>query len=360
MKNLQIGLAVKGLEKIYTGGYIGLLKSDFNIDNGIFALYGEAQSGKTTLLRLLAGLEEPSGGDITLDGEKYLDLDIKKRRVALSISDKKAFKGSKSVFYNIAFPLMIRKTEKSTILKKVSYMSKKFGIFDILDYKLKDISDEQFARVVLCRAMIRDCAIYLLDNPLNGLENGLRRALLDTLYQVCQEVKAIVVYATDNLEELCIGTQVGVLYGSKVADSGRLCDLVLKTQHLGVAKILNQYLCVAEVKIDESGSSLSAFGSTGFAKLDLMSDIYKGKSVIAAFSVDSVNLERGIPAKVVSVYHEKDRDILRLQVDSNEVFAKALPYKYNAYDEVRFEVDFSRSLLYDLHSEMLIGRAIEL
>lgn len=180
------------------------------------AILGPAGAGKTTTLRLIAGLESPDAGNITLSGRDALPLQPKDRDVAM-IFDNIALYPNKTGYENIASPLIIRKNSKDEIEKKVSDIAATLKISHILQRLPKTMSGGERQRIALGRALIRSPKLFLLDEPLSSLDAKLRIELRAELRRLQRELGYTFVLATPDFQEaLAIADNVVVLREGRI------------------------------------------------------------------------------------------------------------------------------------------------
>jgi len=138
-------------------------------DGGAYALLGPSGCGKTTLLRMIAGLETPSSGQILINGQDVTGLPPRARDIAM-VFQSYALYPHLTVFNNIAFPLRAQGAGKAAVHDKVTWAATMFGIQTLLDRKPRQLSGGERQRVALARAMVREPAVFLLDEPLGGFD----------------------------------------------------------------------------------------------------------------------------------------------------------------------------------------------
>jgi len=188
--------------------------SDLSIDipdKEFLVFVGPSGCGKTTSLRLLAGLEELSEGNIYIGDRLVNDVAPKDRDIAM-VFQSYALYPHMSVYDNMAFGLRLRKTPKAEIDRRVKTAASDLGIGDLLDRKPKQLSGGQRQRVAVGRAIVRDPAVFLMDEPLSNLDAKLRveaRAMLSRLHQ---RLETTFIYVThDQLEAMTMGSRITVM-----------------------------------------------------------------------------------------------------------------------------------------------------
>ena len=191
-----------------------LAVSDLSIDipdKEFLVFVGPSGCGKTTSLRLLAGLEELTEGNIYIGDRLVNDVAPKDRNIAM-VFQSYALYPHMSVYDNMAFGLRLRKTPKAEIDRRVKTAAGDLGILDLLDRKPKQLSGGQRQRVAVGRAIVRDPAVFLMDEPLSNLDAKLRveaRAMLSRLHQ---RLETTFIYVThDQLEAMTMGSRIAVM-----------------------------------------------------------------------------------------------------------------------------------------------------
>ena len=169
--------------------------------NTVTVLLGATQAGKTTLMRLMAGLDKPSQGRITVDGQDVTGMPVRQRNVAMVYQQFINYP-SLSVFDNIASPLKLRGgLDREAIAKRVQALAEKLHIEPFLQRLPAELSGGQQQRVALARALAKDAPLMLLDEPLVNLDYKLREELREELSALFATGSSTVVYATTEPSE---------------------------------------------------------------------------------------------------------------------------------------------------------------
>ena len=189
-------------------------------DGELTAIVGDQDSGKVSALRVIAGIDKVSSGDVFVDGAAVTKLKGGKRDVAM-VFEKQGLLPHKNVFDNIAFPLRMAKVDKAEAHERVHAAARRFGLEDILDRKPKKLSEEQRHMIDIARAVVREPAAFLFQavQPKGGAE--IRKQVVREMVRLVREDGATVIYATDDgAEALRIADKVIVMAFGAVAQSG--------------------------------------------------------------------------------------------------------------------------------------------
>ena len=202
------------------GDFIGV--HDFNLtiaDQEFLVLLGPSGCGKTTTMRIIAGLEDASGGDIIVDGKRINDLDPKDRDVAM-VFQSYALYPNMNVYENIRFPLKVRKVagDHDAMVKRASAMVE---LDEFLHRKPAELSGGQRQRVALARAVVREPNVFLMDEPLSNLDAKLRVSTHAQIKNLSHELKTTTIYVThDQIEAMTLADRVVVMNKGMVQQVG--------------------------------------------------------------------------------------------------------------------------------------------
>src|SRR5437867_8466486 len=194
---------------------------DLSIREGEFlVLLGPSGCGKTTLLRMIAGLERPTAGEIHIGGERMDDAPPRARGIAM-VFQSYALYPHRTVSRNISFPLEALGLPRAVIEQKVRWAAEMFSIARYLDRYPRQLSGGERQRVALCRALVRDPKVLLLDEPLANLDAKLRNTARDELKRFQRQVKRTIVYVThDQVEAMGLGDRNAGMAAGRVRQIG--------------------------------------------------------------------------------------------------------------------------------------------
>ncbi len=205
------------------GGHTALSGLDLEIADGeFFVLLGETGAGKTTTLRLIAGLEKPTEGRVLIDGVDVAEWGAAERDVALVLQQYSLYPRY-TVRENLEFPLRpkIRRLPEDEIRERVARAAKTPRIEHLLDRKTDRLSGGEMQRVSIGRAIVRKPRVFLMDEPLSALDAKLRESLRTDLKSLQVQLGATFLFVThDQIEAMSMGDKVGVLNHGRIVQSG--------------------------------------------------------------------------------------------------------------------------------------------
>jgi len=204
-------------------------------DKEFIVLVGPSGCGKSTTLRMIAGLEEITGGDIAIGGNIVNDVPPKDRDIAM-VFQNYALYPHMNVYENMSFGLKLKKTPKDEIDKRVRLAAGILDITELLDRKPKALSGGQRQRVAMGRAIVRDPKVFLFDEPLSNLDAKLRVQMRTEIKRVHQKVKTTTVYVThDQVEAMTLADRVVVMNNGIIEQIGPPQELYHKPRTRFVA-----------------------------------------------------------------------------------------------------------------------------
>ena len=287
-----------------------IIDMSLDIPDGAFVvLLGPTGAGKTTTLRLIAGLEKADSGNILIGGENVNALTPAQRDVAMVFQQYSLYPHM-SVRDNLAFPLRspILKTPEDEIARKVQEVAEVLHIPHKLDNKATELSGGEMQRVSIGRALVRDPAIYLMDEPLSSLDAKLRTDLRVELKRIPAQLAATLLYVThDQIEAMPMATHVGVLDEGRLVQFGTPRDIYEAPSSAYVAARLGQ-----------PRSNLLPTGLFG-------EDAPQGATQIG-LRPEHIALDGGAPAHVTRVERLGDQTRLHLKFRDHDVITLTDPH----------------------------------
>ena len=214
---------------------------DFNLDiadKEFVVFVGPSGCGKSTTLRMIAGLEEISGGTVEIDGEVVNDLQPKDRHIAM-VFQNYALYPHMTVYDNMAFPLRIKKMPEDEIYERVTHAAEILGITDYLMRKPRALSGGQRQRVAIGRAMVRDSKVFLMDEPLSNLDAKLRNQMRAEIILLRKRLDTTFIYVThDQTEAMTLGDRIVIMKDGYIMQVGSPEEVFDRPGNLFVAEFI--------------------------------------------------------------------------------------------------------------------------
>jgi glycerol transport system ATP-binding protein len=250
------------------GGVAHIRNVSLELEKGsIYVLLGPTLSGKTSLMRLLAGLDVPTAGRVLINGKDVTGAHVRSRSVAMVYQQFINYP-TLSVFENIASPLRVRRRRKVEIEARVREAARLLKLEPFLDRLPLELSGGQQQRTAIARALVKDAELVLLDEPLANLDYKLREELREELPRVFEGSGAIFVYATtEPAEALLLGGQTACLREGEVVQFGRTIEVYNHPRSLYAADVFSDpplntaHITLAGGQVDfASGEKMPARG----------------------------------------------------------------------------------------------------
>ncbi|MGK9286320.1 ABC transporter ATP-binding protein [Sinorhizobium meliloti] len=354
-------IELKGITKTF-GTHTALRDLSFEIADGeFFVLLGETGAGKTTTLRLIAGLEKPTGGQIFIDGEDVADWGAAERDVALVLQQYSLYPRY-TVRENLEFPLKsrIRRVEPAEIKERVARVARTLRIEHLLDRKTDRLSGGEMQRVSIGRAIVRKPRVFLMDEPLSALDAKLREALRTELKNLQMNLGATFLFVThDQIEAMSMGDKIGVLNNGQLVQTGTPQEIYRNPVNTFVARavgsppmnLISGKLAASEAIADE-GYRLPFDAALG-AALD-------GRPLTFGIRPEDLFLESGAPgeARVHDVENHGVEKIVTLRTGKHFLQATVPAQTDLEIEEsVRFSWNPEKVVLFDGGSGMSLRHA---
>ena len=301
-------ISLNHIKKVYPGDIEVI--SDLNLqikDKEFVVLVGPSGCGKSTTLRMIAGLEEISDGEMYIGDRKVNDVAPKDRDIAM-VFQNYALYPHMTVYKNMAFALKLRKTPKDEIDRKVHEAAKVLDIEHLLNRKPKQLSGGQRQRVALGRAMVRDPAVFLLDEPLSNLDAKLRTQMRTEIIKLHQKLDTTFVYVThDQTEAMTMGDRIVVMKGGEIQQADTPQTLYDHPCNLFVAGFIGSpqmnFFENCQLTKTAGGYTLTVMGETVTLTAEQSAKLaaagVESRSVTAGVRPVHISLgESGIPAEV--------------------------------------------------------------
>jgi multiple sugar transport system ATP-binding protein len=228
-----------GVTKVFDGRTTALTDFSLEVADGEFmVLVGPSGCGKTTALRMVAGLEDITEGEILIGDRSVNDVDPGSRDVAM-VFQNYALYPHMTVLDNIAFGLRARRVSRREARRRVEEISRVLGLHRLLDRKPRQLSGGQRQRVAMGRAIVREPAVFLMDEPLSNLDARLRVQMRAEVARIQHELSATTIYVThDQVEAMTMGDRVAVIRGGVLQQTGEPQSVFDRPANLFVASFI--------------------------------------------------------------------------------------------------------------------------
>jgi multiple sugar transport system ATP-binding protein len=229
-------VALEQITKVYPNGYQAIHGLDLEVADGEFmVLVGPSGCGKTTALRMVAGLEEVTGGEIVIGDRVVNDVEPKDRDIAM-VFQNYALYPNMTVRDNIGFALRLRRMDKAERNKRVTEAAELLGLTDWIDRKPAQLSGGQRQRVAMGRAIVREPSVFLMDEPLSNLDAKLRVQMRAEVARIQRRLGVATLYVThDQVEAMTMGDKVAVLSAGNLQQVGSPQEVYDRPRNLFVA-----------------------------------------------------------------------------------------------------------------------------
>ncbi len=313
------------LTKKYPNGFVAVSELDIGIDDGEFlVLVGPSGCGKSTALRMVAGLEEISDGELQIDGQRMNDVEPKDRNIAM-VFQSYALYPHLDVARNIGFPLKLAGVPKQEAEAKVLEAARLLELESLLTSKPAQLSGGQRQRVAMGRAIVRDPAVFLMDEPLSNLDAKLRVQMRAEITSLQHRLGATTIYVThDQVEAMTMGDRVAVLKDGLLQQVAAPTELYERPDNLFVAGFIGapaMNLRMARLSSGNDGWALQL----GSQVLGLDESVFDSHPALRAY--DGADVVVGIRPEAIedaSVGGDDGRSRLRAVVSLTEALGSDL------------------------------------
>lgn len=296
-------VSIKNVRKRY--GELEVIHGvSLDIPDGRFVvLLGPSGCGKSTLLRMVAGLESITGGEISIGGNTVNDVHPKDRNIAM-VFQNYALYAHMTVYNNMAFSMQLKGMDKAEIDKKVRWASSILNLDPYIDRYPRQLSGGQRQRVAMGRAIVRDPAVFLFDEPLSNLDAKLRVQMRTEIKELHQRLKTTTVYVThDQIEAMTMADEIVILKDGNIEQMGRPLDVYDRPANLFVAEFIGSP-AMNIIRGDVTGDNGRPVVRTDFGALlplPAAAPVSAGQKVVYGIRPEHLRPtigEGGIPARV--------------------------------------------------------------
>lgn len=359
----------KNVWKIYAGNIIGVRDLTFTCnDKEFLAILGPSGGGKSSTLRMLAGLEDISRGEVLFDGQVVNKLGPAERNVALAFESYALYQRM-SVYDNIAFPLRARGMKKTEVKIKVKDIAEVFDLVSVLKKKPSELAGGHQQRVSLARALVRQPKLTLLDEPISHMDQRVRAEIRARVRRIHNEMGNTTIYVTHDQAEACaLCDRVLILHQAQMQQIGTVDEIWNKPKTKFVASFVGEP-SMNFIKGIIDGSHQISFATTeGKKAFEFRGEVdskYIGADVTVGVRPHQIRVtpskeeETSIPGSVKVVEFQGDTTVLTLEFsDLNKTEVKAVvptcEPKYKVKDTVWLQ--FSPEFIHLFDGETAIIR----
>lgn len=359
-------LELKNINKVYPNGFHAVHNFNLDIEKGEFIIFvGPSGCGKSTTLRMIAGLEDISGGEFLIGGEVVNNKSPRQRGVAM-VFQSYALYPHLSVYDNMAFGLTLQGVDEEVVEQKVYKVAKILGLTDYLSRKPRALSGGQRQRVAVGRAIIRKVDVFLMDEPLSNLDAKQRVTMRSEISAIHREVGATTIYVThDQTEAMTMADRIVVMKDGYIQQVGTPYDLYFNPINVFVAGFIGEPpMNFIDGRV-ENGKFL--FGDIGIDMSMSMSANnvakYEGKNIIMGFRPEAVKLEHEeennayeLTGNVMLTELLGDNTNVYATISGVEAILKIDPHYTPKEDaDWNFRIPYSAVYWFDKETEMVIG-----
>ena len=335
------------------GDFVGVENFDLTIaDREFLVLLGPSGCGKTTTMRMIAGLEDVSGGDIVIGGNVVNDLEPKDRDVAMVFQSYGLYPNL-NVYENIRFPLKVRKIDPSTHDEKVMRAAEMVELTEFLHRKPAELSGGQRQRVALARAIVREPNVFLMDEPLSNLDAKLRVSTRAQIKNLSHELQVTTVYVThDQIEAMTLADRVVVMKKGVVQQVGTPTQIYDRPANTFVASFIGN----PAMNLIHGELKGGVFHADGVTVRDQTGP--DGPATLGFRAEDAHVLHEGgeVVAPAYAVELLGDAVMVTVRIGGEQVNVKAdKSYRAEIGDEVHFSVPPEICHLFDRETGERIG-----
>ena len=204
-------------------------------DREFLVLLGPSGCGKTTTMRMIAGLEDPTAGDIWIDGERVNDVPARDRDLAMVFQNYGLYPHM-TIAENIGYPLKVRRIARAERARRVQAAADRVELGELLDRKPAELSGGQRQRVALARAIVRTPRLFLMDEPLSNLDAKLRTGMRGQLKHLQRDLEITTIYVThDQVEAMTLADRIVILEGGRIQQEGDPAEIYARPANVFVA-----------------------------------------------------------------------------------------------------------------------------
>ena len=355
-------LTLKDVNKIYPNGFHAVHDFNLEIEKGEFIVFvGSSGCGKSTTLRMIAGLEDISKGEFLIDGKRANEMGPRERGIAM-VFQSYALYPHMSVYDNLAFGLTLQGVDEDVIDEKVRRTAAVLGLTDYLDRMPRALSGGQRQRVAVGRAIIRKVGVFLMDEPLSNLDAKQRVSMRSEITQIHRETGATTIYVThDQTEAMTMADRIVVMRDGRIQQVGTPYELYFRPANVFVAGF------IGEPPMNFVRGTVTKgcirFGSESIDLTPVLGEktaAYEGRPIVFGFRPEAIRLKAGEDAYRFRSLVELtemlgDNTNVYISAGDDRAILKVDPHDTPSMDSLlEFFVPYDTVSLFDGETEMVI------
>ena len=345
------------VKKVYDNNVVAVQEFNLDIADKEFIVFvGPSGCGKSTTLRMIAGLEDISGGTVEIDGVVVNDLQPRDRNIAM-VFQNYALYPHLTVFENMAFPLRLKKVPQDEVYERVTKAAEVLGITEYLLRKPRALSGGQRQRVAIGRAMVRDSKVFLMDEPLSNLDAKLRNQMRAEIILLRQQLDTTFIYVThDQTEAMTLGDRIVIMKDGFIQQVGTPEDVFEKPHNLFVAEFIGapkMNIMKTNLVLENGKYYVTPYG----AKIEV--DGANGE-LLAAKGIGSREILLGVRPEHMDMVEEPAENTINGHILVNEMMGFELHLHVKAGDNKLIARTPTVDLSHDQRKQLRNGKAVSL
>lgn len=352
------------------GKVVALKDVSFELkDKEFFTIVGPTNAGKTTTLRVVAGLEKPNKGEVFFDGRPMGQVPPYERDIALMFQNL-ALYPHRNGFDNIAFPLRVKKMAREEIQKKVTEVAGFLRIEHLLDRLPGTYSGGERQRVAIARTMVRDPNLYMFDEPLANLDAMIRLHMRIELRRIHQELEKTMILVThDQVEAMTMSDRIGVLNNGKIQQIGSPDDIYMRPVNKFVGGFFGSPpMNFVNARLDSRNGNMYLSWDEYTVRADKLlaraKNLKKQTNVIFGIRPEDVLIKPGdgggadLKGKILSLEQLGAKTVIDVELGSDRLrVSQPTTFEYKVNDSCLIEINIERGHLFDPESETNVTRS---
>lgn len=352
-------IEVIGLNKVFDNGFEALKSVDFTIEKGdLVCLLGPSGCGKSTILNMIAGLLQPTGGDIRFNGQSVVKTEPKDRNIGF-VFQNYALYPHMTVLENVMFPLTVgtNKVSKAAAKEVAMEYMKLTNIEELANKKPSTLSGGQQQRVAITRALVQKPEVLLLDEPLSNLDARLRLKIRDEIRRLVKEVGITTIFVTHDQEEaLSISDKIILMNEGVIQQNDDPQNLYLEPANLFVAKFIGNPIVNTlrvEVKDNQIIHEVFSFDVNRLSSNRLKRPLTNGTYTFAVRPEDVIPVTTGIVSTTVSSVELIGRERILHFAAGQTSMKSIVSVETNIVenDNVTFDFSYHKVFIFDENGE---------